>query len=430
MMKMFWLFFIYAFLGWIMETVYATTKNKRFVNRGLLDGPLCAIYGFAGVLLTWSLQELRGNWLFLFLGSMIYSTVLEWIAGHVLEWSRYGRWWDYSKMKWNLDGYICLPYSALWGILGVAAVQWGSPMLLKLYGMVPKAGREFALWTIIILTVIDGIGSLIVLYGRQGAMPRLEKVDSQITRITGKLQKWITYTARRRLEKARMEPKEERIPAKEKTVVFAQGAGFYKIFLLFVAGAFLGDVTETIFCYVTAGALMSRSSVVWGPFSLVWGIALAMATALLYNYKDRSDRFLFLVGTFLGGAYEYLCSVFTEICFGTVFWDYSHIPFNLGGRINLLYCFFWGIAAVVWMKGLYPHFSGWIEKIPMKLGKILTWSLVIFMTADIAVSTMALARYGQRSEGVEATAGWQEYMDRYYGDEVMKRIYPNAVKAE
>ena len=173
---------------------------------------------------------------------------------------------------------------------------------------------------------------------------------------------------------------------------------------------------------------MSRSSVVWGPFSLVWGIALGAATALLYKYKDRSDRFLFLVGTFLGGAYEYLCSVFTEICFGTVFWDYSKIPFNLGGRINLLYCFFWGIAAVVWMKGLYPHFSKWIEKIPIKPGKVITWLLVVFMAANVSVSAMALARYDQRSSGIAAEASWQQYMDEHYGDEVIARIYPNAIR--
>ena len=93
---------------------------------------------------------------------------------------------------------------------------------------------------------------------------------------------------------------------------------------------------------------MSRSSLVWGPFSIVWGGAIAAATVLLYKYKDRSDRFLFLMGTVLGGVYEYLCSVLSEMVFGTVFWDYSKIPFNLGGRINLLYCFFWGFAAVVW----------------------------------------------------------------------------------
>src|SRR5699024_1555493 len=160
---------------------------------------------------------------------------------------------------------------------------------------------------------------------------------------------------------------------KETAGVFAAGCGFYKLFWLLVIGSLLGDIVETIFCRLKMGVWMSRSSLVWGPFSLVWGVAIAAASLLLYKYRDRSDRFLFLAGTFLGGAYEYLCSVLSELVFGKVFWDYSQMMFNLGGRINLLYCFFWGIAAVIWMKGLYPVFSRWIEKIPMRAGKILTW---------------------------------------------------------
>ena len=60
---------------------------------------------------------------------------------------------------------------------------------------------------------------------------------------------------------------------KDKTV-FAKGCDFYKIVMLFFVGAFLGDITETIFCRITAGVWMSRSSVVWGPFSIVWGLSL------------------------------------------------------------------------------------------------------------------------------------------------------------
>lgn len=108
---------------------------------------------------------------------------------------------------------------------------------------------------------------------------------------------------------------------------------------LFFIGAFLGDITETVFCRFSMGRWMSRSSVVFGPFSIVWGLGCAMLTWILYRYREQSDRRLFLCGTILGGAYEHICSVFTEIVFGTVFWDYSKIPFNLGGRINLLYCF-------------------------------------------------------------------------------------------
>ena len=111
---------------------------------------------------------------------------------------------------------------------------------------------------------------------------------------------------------------------------------------------------------------MSRSSLVFGQFSIVWGIACALLTWILYRYRDKSNWFIFLFGTILGGAYEYICSVFTEIAFGTVFWDYSKIPFNLGGRINLLYCFFWGFAAVIWMKAVYPFLSRQIERLPKK----------------------------------------------------------------
>ena len=213
---------------------------------------------------------------------------------------------------------------------------------------------------------------------------------------------------------------------KTETGVFAEGCSFYKIVLLFIIGAFLGDITETIFCRITAGVWMSRSSLVWGPFSIVWGLAIALATWFLYNYRDRSDGFLFAFGTFLGGAYEYICSVFTEIVFGKVFWDYSDIPFNLGGRINLLYCFFWGIAAVVWLKKFYPVISRWIEKIPMKFGEIITWILIVFMVANMLVSTLALARYDERAHQKPAANAIEQTIDAHFPDARMEKIYPNA----
>ena len=175
---------------------------------------------------------------------------------------------------------------------------------------------------------------------------------------------------------------------------------------------------------------MSRSSVVWGPFSIVWGLALVLATMLLYNYRSRPDSFIFIFGTVLGGAYEYVCSVFTELAFGQVFWDYSKLPFNLGGRINLLYCFFWGIAAVAWLKLAYPWLSKHIEKIPMKAGRILTFIMLAFMLINICVSVMALTRYSDRQQGNPPGAGWEKSMDVHFDDERMKKIYPNAVLTE
>ena len=171
---------------------------------------------------------------------------------------------------------------------------------------------------------------------------------------------------------------------------------------------------------------MSRSSVLYGPFSVVWGLGIVLFTMVLDRYKDRPDRQVFVFGTVVGGAYEYICSVFTELVFGTVFWDYSDIPFNLGGRINLLYCFFWGIAALVWLKAIYPFVSGLIEKIPKKVGTCLSFTFIAFMIFNMAISGLALARYSERAAGKSAQNPVEAFLDEHYPDDRMEKVYPNA----
>lgn len=205
---------------------------------------------------------------------------------------------------------------------------------------------------------------------------------------------------------------------------------YYKLFLLFLIGAFLGDIIETVFCRITEGVWMSRSSVVWGPFSIVWGLGAVVVTLLMYKYRDCSYQFLFTIGALLGGVYEYICSIFTELAFGIVFWDYSHIPFNLNGRINLLFCFFWGAVSVIWLKLLYPSLSNLIEKIPAHYGKSTTWIFAAFMLVNIVISGMALMRYDQRSRGIEAGNVLQLTIDTRFNDTRMRQIYPNALKVK
>ncbi|RHT59713.1 hypothetical protein DW757_01565 [Clostridium sp. AM29-11AC] len=435
-MEFLWLFLVYSFLGWVLETAAGTIKKKRFTNRGFTTGPFCGVYGTAAVLMAAALQELRGNPVFLFLGCAAVATAVEWITGKTLERLNRKKWWDYSEKRWNFDGYICLSYSVLWGILGFVAVRWGDDFFIWLYHALPGFAAKTVTFAAAAVVFCDTAASLAtVRYVRQrslrvlktaGESTPVRKFQYRTAVLTRRLGKAIEAGVERRMEKAYpliFEAAEQITKRK----VFAEGCGFYKLFWLFLIGAVLGDLVETVFCRLTAGVWMSRSSLVWGPFSIVWGLAIATATALLYKDREKPDRHLFFIGTVLGGAYEYVCSVFTELVFGTVFWDYSEIPFNLGGRINLLYCFFWGIAAVIWIKGLYPFFSGWIEKIPVLWGYILTWVLVVFMASNIVVSSMALIRYDRRSEGMQADNVIEKLLDEHFDDERMERIYPNAL---
>lgn len=428
-----WFYFIYSFIGWCGEVCAAAVKKKKFINRGFVSGPFCPIYGAGAAAFAVFLPELTENPFFLFLGGVILASFIEFTTGALLEKLFHKKWWDYSKMRFNFEGYICARYSLLWGGFALLAVYLVNPVLVLLLGMIPYLAGIIILWGLAVFLVLDTVGTSLAIRGMQKRMEQLTQLTEGIGQVSHILENAITQKIVKRMEKAfpAIAPeilKRDVLP-KEKSEVFARGCGFYKLFSLFLIGAFLGDITETVFCLITTGRLMSRSSVVYGPFSIVWGLGCGLLTAVLYRIREKSDSYIFVAGTLLGGAYEYICSVFTELVFGTVFWDYSGFRFNLGGRINLLYCFFWGIAAVVWMKLLYPRLSSLIEKLPKRTGTILCNILIVFMAVNCLISALALARYGERQakEGaVQAETVLEEFLDDRFDDERMERIYPNA----
>ena len=418
--QLLWLYMIYSFIGWCGEVVVAAVKRHRFVNRGAVSGPFCPIYGLGAAVVAVFFPELKGNPLFLFLGGMVVNTFVEYVTGRIMEMSLHKKWWDYSDQKFNLGGYVCLKTSVLWGICTVLMIYVLNPVFTGLVGLIPKLWGEIILWVLFGLLIVDFIGTVIAVWGLKKKNGRIDQIREGL----GRTSKLLENTMTRRLQ-ARMIKAYPNLEKEEKEDVFASGCGFYKLACLFFIGAFLGDITETVFCRFSMGRWMSRSSVVFGPFSIVWGLGCVLLTAILYQYRNRSDSYIFIFGTVLGGAYEYICSVFTEIVFGTVFWDYSKIPFNLGGRINLLYCFFWGFAAIIWMKGIYPFLSRWIEKIPVRIGKPLCMIMVFFMSVNIALSGLALDRYSKRHDGLPAKNAVGELMDDWFPDPYMEKVYPN-----
>ena len=419
------IYLVYSFLGWVGETVVATIKGRQFTNRGMASGPFCFVYGTAGVLLAVGLADLRTNWLALFAGSFLIATVVEWVTAKFLERVHHRRWWDYSGKKFNLDGYVCLQYSVLWGVLGAVSVRWGNDLLLRLCAVFPPLLFHIAVWVSMSIAALDQISAAVVVERYAAKHPRLEQLGQELGKGKSRLQQKIAASVERRIQKAYPEAARP-----EPTTAAEKAMSFSDLVWLFVVGAFLGDVVETIFCRVTAGVWMSRSSLVWGPFSVVWGLALVLATVLLRGSERKSESRIFWFGVILGGAYEYVCSAVTELLFGTVFWDYSGFKFNLGGRINLLYCFFWGIAAVAWIRYGYPLVAKGMNKLKTHIRPWMTAALAVFMAVNMGVSALAMARYDARTSGVEAATPLAVFLDAHFDNARMERIYPNAKKVE
>lgn len=130
-------FFIYGFLGWCSEVAFAAFKQRKFVNRGFLNGPICPVYGFGVGFVVSLLMPYKSNVFFMYIASVIAVSSIEWITGFALEKIFHSRWWDYSDQPFNLNGYICLPFSLIWGAACMLIVYVVHPLITKFVGFIP-----------------------------------------------------------------------------------------------------------------------------------------------------------------------------------------------------------------------------------------------------------------------------------------------------
>lgn len=491
-----WCFLIFAFVGWCSEVVFAAIVEKRFVNRGFLNGPFCPIYGFGIVIVDFVMRPFGGNLAALIIGSMVLCSLLEWAVGFVLEKVFHQKWWDYSDQPHNLNGYICLKFSVLWGLAGAAIVRFVVPSARYLVGLIPRQVGQVLLIVLLSILLVDFLITVTAIIGLNRKLRNLEYVSGKMKLGSEKLgqglyegamlveekgavleKEWQKEAARLKLkyEQALKTNKlhsrllkafpdltslkhNEQLEALRQNVnvfrhrssqlmkkhndrallayegalepgqerPFAYHLCFSKLFWIFMIGNVVGFLLETAYALaLPPHEFELRVSVVFGPFILVYGFGAVVITLLLYRMYNQKDFLIFLASMVIGASFEYLCSLFQQLVFGTVSWEYSDSVLNIGGRTNLMYGFFWGILGLIWVKDLYPVVSRQIERIPKKLGKGLTIVVCIFMVVDMGLSAGAVYRQSQRVNEIPATNGVQVFFDTYFPDSFLDIIYPH-----
>ena len=116
-------FFIYSFLGWIIETIYALIIHGEFIKRGFLFGPLCPIYGFGAIILLLTTKKMYGKPFAKFLIATVLFTVFEYFVSLIFEEIFGLRWWDYSNDFLNIQGRVSLMYTIFWGLIGLILLE-------------------------------------------------------------------------------------------------------------------------------------------------------------------------------------------------------------------------------------------------------------------------------------------------------------------
>lgn len=148
------LFWLYSFLGWLMETTLVSLQSKKFINRGFFMGPYCPIYGTGGVLLL-VLSPYKDSPFLVFILSIVICSIIEYLTSYILEMIYKVRWWDYSNRMFNLNGRVCLFNSICFGLLGMLMVSYLNPVFLNLITSLSDTILTIIALIILIITLID-----------------------------------------------------------------------------------------------------------------------------------------------------------------------------------------------------------------------------------------------------------------------------------
>lgn len=159
--NLFLLFFIYSFLGYIVESISVSLMEKKVVwNRGFLVGPYIPIFGIGAMTMILTLQKYKDDIVALFIMSMVVCLTIEYLCSLVAEKIFKLRWWNYSDKLFNINGRICLQNGILFGIGGVLIVKYVNTWIENLILLLPNSLMVTLSIILTIIFVSDTILSL------------------------------------------------------------------------------------------------------------------------------------------------------------------------------------------------------------------------------------------------------------------------------
>ena len=164
----------------------------------------------------------------------------------------------------------------------------------------------------------------------------------------------------------------------------------YELLCFFVIYSVLGWCLEVCFCTINTGQFVNRGFLN-GPVCPIYGFGMVIVLVALTPLA-HSLPVLFVGGALLTSALELAAGWILKKVFHTSWWDYSDVPFNLGGYICLKFSLAWGVAVVAVMKGVQPAVAALVRAVPRTLGIVLLCAAGAAFACDLAVTVAGILK--------------------------------------
>lgn len=197
----------------------------------------------------------------------------------------------------------------------------------------------------------------------------------------------------------------------------------YYLALYFFVYGFLGWCTEVAFAACKEHRFVNRGFLN-GPICPIYGVGVTAVVALLNPFRENIVL-LYILSTVLVTVLEGLTGWAMDKIFHNKWWDYSNMPFNIGGYVCLLFSLIWGVACVVVMKFIHPVIHDILTFIPYRLGLILLVMSGAALFIDLYVTASTIFRFNRRLAGMEKIAAEMHEIS----DKIGQEIYENTIYA-
>ena len=200
---------------------------------------------------------------------------------------------------------------------------------------------------------------------------------------------------------------------------------FKYLFWLFTAFCLIGYLFEILVAIAEFGSFQSRSGLLYGPFSQIYGIG-AVLTVVLYRFVRQTSHFTqFIFYSASGALFEFSSRVIQENILGSYSWDYSAHASSFGtGRTDILFSFVWGLSAMLVIYRVYPFVCRVYDSLEKRASFFLTLVFSTLLVTDMLVTYMAVARYSERHAGEPPSNFIEQQLDYRFTDDIMERTYP------
>ena len=176
------LFFMFSFIGWLVEVINSLIVEKKFVNRGFLIGPIVPIYGTGGILMTLFLSKYRQDPVVLFCMAVIICSILEYFTSYFMEKVFHTRWWNYSDKKFNLNGRICLRNLIAFGIMGLIMIIYLVPLFIDILEKIDPMVLKVVVSILVVIYLVDFVISTRIIYNIKGTNVILKDSTEEISK--------------------------------------------------------------------------------------------------------------------------------------------------------------------------------------------------------------------------------------------------------